>query len=101
MKSMEELYERLLETPDLHSVPETDGDLLIWRLYASDDTGKRKHGTAIIRPAPQKGAMPSPLGKGFRNVCDDRSHHPTQPDHTICRGGSLTLPNGPMTTLPE
>ena len=34
-----------------------------------------------------------PKGEGFRNVNDDRSDHPTQPDHTICRGGSLTLPH--------
>ena len=27
------LYEKLLEMPDLHSVPELDGDTLIWRLY--------------------------------------------------------------------
>ena len=28
-----ELYERLLEMPDLHSLPELDGEILIWKLY--------------------------------------------------------------------
>ena len=28
-----ELYEKLLEMPDLHSVPKLDGGILIWHLY--------------------------------------------------------------------
>ena len=32
-KTTKELYEKLLEMPDLHSVPELDGEILIWKLY--------------------------------------------------------------------
>ncbi len=32
-KTTKELYEKLLEMPDLHSTPELDGDILIWKLY--------------------------------------------------------------------
>ena len=28
-----ELYDKLLEMPDLHSKPELDGEILIWKLY--------------------------------------------------------------------
>ena len=28
-----ELYEKLIQLPDLHCVPETDGKILIWKLY--------------------------------------------------------------------
>lgn len=28
-----QLYEKLLEMPDLHSIPELDGEILIWKLY--------------------------------------------------------------------
>ena len=29
----QELYEKLLQMPDLHSVPELDGEILTWKLY--------------------------------------------------------------------
>ena len=32
-KSTKELYEKLLEMPDLHSTPELNGEILIWNLY--------------------------------------------------------------------
>ena len=32
-KTTKELFEQLLEMPDLHSVPELDGEILIWKLY--------------------------------------------------------------------
>ena len=32
-KTTQELYEKLLEMQDLHSTPELDGDILIWKLY--------------------------------------------------------------------
>ena len=32
-KTTKELYEKLLEMPDLHSKPELDGEILIWKLY--------------------------------------------------------------------
>ncbi len=32
-KTTKELYEKLLEMPDLHSTPELDGDIIIWNLY--------------------------------------------------------------------
>ena len=32
-KTTKELYEKLLEMPDLHSKPELDGEILIWNLY--------------------------------------------------------------------
>ena len=32
-KTTKELYEKLLEMPDLHSKPESDGEILIWKLY--------------------------------------------------------------------
>ena len=32
-KTTQELYEKLLEMPDLHSIPELDGEILIWKLY--------------------------------------------------------------------
>ena len=32
-KTTKELYEKLLEMPDLHSAPELDGEILIWKLY--------------------------------------------------------------------
>ncbi len=32
-KTTKELYEKLLEMPDLHSTPELDGEILIWKLY--------------------------------------------------------------------
>ncbi len=32
-KTTKELYEKLLEMPYLHSVPELDGEILIWKLY--------------------------------------------------------------------
>ena len=32
-KTTKELYEKLLEMPDLHSIPELDGGILIWKLY--------------------------------------------------------------------
>lgn len=35
VKTTKELYEKLLEMPDLHSVPELDGEILIWHLYSN------------------------------------------------------------------
>ena len=32
-KTTKELYEKLLKMPDLHSKPELDGEILIWKLY--------------------------------------------------------------------
>ncbi len=32
-KTTKKLYEKLFEMPDLHSIPELDGDILIWKLY--------------------------------------------------------------------
>ena len=32
-KTTKELYKKLLEMPDLHSAPELDGEILIWKLY--------------------------------------------------------------------
>ena len=32
-KTTQELYEKLLEMPDLHSISELDGEILIWKLY--------------------------------------------------------------------
>ncbi len=32
-KATRGLYEKLIEMPDLHSIPELDGNLLIWKLY--------------------------------------------------------------------
>jgi len=32
-KCTKELYEKLIQMPDLHSFPELDGETLIWRLY--------------------------------------------------------------------
>ena len=32
-KTTKELYEKLLEMPDLHSTPELNGEILIWKLY--------------------------------------------------------------------
>ena len=32
-KTTKELYEKLLEMPDLHSKPELHGEILIWKLY--------------------------------------------------------------------
>lgn len=32
-KTTKELYEQLLEMPDLHSVPKLDGNILTWNLY--------------------------------------------------------------------
>ncbi len=32
-KTTKDLYEKLLEMPDLHSLPELDGEILIWKLY--------------------------------------------------------------------
>ena len=32
-KTSKELYEKLLEMSDLHSIPELDGEILIWELY--------------------------------------------------------------------
>ncbi len=32
-KTTKELYEKLLEMNDLHSMPELDGEILIWKLY--------------------------------------------------------------------
>ena len=32
-KTTKELYKNLLEMPDLHSQPELDGEILIWKLY--------------------------------------------------------------------
>ena len=28
-----ELYEKLIQMPDLHSIPKLDGEILIWKLY--------------------------------------------------------------------
>ncbi len=33
IKTTKELYEKLLEMPDLHSTPELDDGILIWKLY--------------------------------------------------------------------
>ncbi len=33
IKTTKELYEKLLEMPDLHSKPELDDEILIWKLY--------------------------------------------------------------------
>ena len=33
VNTTKQLYEKLLEIPDLHSVPELDGEILIWHLY--------------------------------------------------------------------
>ncbi|MBR2860312.1 MAG: hypothetical protein IKB86_00505 [Clostridia bacterium] len=32
-KTTKELYEKLIQMPDLHSKPELDGEILIWKLY--------------------------------------------------------------------
>ncbi len=32
-KTTKKLYEKLLEMPDLHSTPELEGEILIWKLY--------------------------------------------------------------------
>jgi len=32
-KTTKEIYEALIQKPDLHSIPEMDGDILIWQLY--------------------------------------------------------------------
>ncbi len=32
-KTTKELYEQLLQMPDLHSLPQLDGDILFWNLY--------------------------------------------------------------------
>lgn len=32
-KRMEQIYEELIKKPDLHSVPQLEGDILIWNLY--------------------------------------------------------------------
>ncbi len=32
-KTTKEIYEKLLQMPDLHSIPELDGEILIWKLY--------------------------------------------------------------------
>ena len=32
-KTTKELYEKLIQMPDLHSTPELDGEILIWKLY--------------------------------------------------------------------
>ena len=31
--TIKELYEKLIQMPDLHSVPQIDGEILIWNLY--------------------------------------------------------------------
>ena len=33
LKSTKELYEKLIQMSDLHSFPELDGEILIWKLY--------------------------------------------------------------------
>ncbi len=32
-KSTKELYEKLIQMSDLHSLPELDGEIIIWKLY--------------------------------------------------------------------
>ena len=32
-KTTKELYKELIQMPDLHSTPELDGEILIWKLY--------------------------------------------------------------------
>ena len=32
-KTTKEIYEKLIQMPDLHSTPELDGEILIWKLY--------------------------------------------------------------------
>ena len=32
-KTIKDIYEKLIEMPDLHSKPELDGEILIWKLY--------------------------------------------------------------------
>lgn len=33
LSTTKEIYEKLIEMPDLHSMPKLDGDVIIWELY--------------------------------------------------------------------